>query len=800
MGKLVSGSIPNLISGVSQQPSNVRLPTQAEEQVNCYSSVSDFLKRRPALNHIAKIADSEVSKSFDDGSIFIHSINRDEVEKYIVLVTTDDVRVFDLQGNEKTVNIDESAQAYLAKATNPAADFRAQTINDYTFIVNRKVVVKSDEESITEERPPEALVFIKQASYNTTYTVVLDGTLTASFTTLDGVAPSDQPADELSSAQITGALAEAINADDQYTAIAKNSTLWIRKKDNTDFKIEVSDTRSNTHTSLCKGTTQRFSDLLTAAPRDFVTEVVGDASSSFDNYYVRFEPSDENSDFGTGLWKETVKPGIPYKFDASTMPHGLIREADGTFSFKQLEWDERTCGDDDSAPFPSFTDKTINGLFFYRNRLAFLSEDNVVMSETGKFFNFFVTTVTALIDSDVVDVAASNTKSSFLQYAAVFSGGIILFSDQSQFTLEHDTVLSNSTVSVKPVTEFEADMGAAPVSSGKTVFFATARGDWGGVREYITLPDNTDQNDAADVTAHCPRYIPSGIYKLLCSTNEDFLLVFSNKDRKGVWAYKYYWNGNEKIQSSWSRWEMAGQVLGAALFNAEVYFVMYYPGDGLYLEKCSIAPAFKDIGEEFEYCLDRKITETSLTDISYDADEKSTSFTFPYAFAEGEVPMLVTRSAEGQRAGLLFDVLSVSGKKVTVRGDRRNLKLYCGIPYTSTYIFSTLAIRESNNGNAVTTGRLQLRNLTLNCDNTGLLEINVTPSFRQTSKYTFTGREMGHGTNILGDIPLYTGIITAPILTRNTEVEISVTSSSYLPFALVNASWEGFYNVRHQRV
>ena len=242
MGKLVSGSIPNLISGVSQQPSNVRLPTQAEEQVNCYSSVSDFLKRRPALNHIAKIIDSE---SFDDGSIFIHSINRDEVEKYIVLVTTDDVRVFDLQGNEKTVNIDESAQAYLAKATNPAADFRAQTINDYTFIVNRKVVVKSDEESITEERPPEALVFIKQASYNTTYTVVLDGTLTASFTTLDGVAPADQPADELSSAQITNALAEAINADGSYTATAKNSTLWIRKKDNSDFKIELSSEGSN---------------------------------------------------------------------------------------------------------------------------------------------------------------------------------------------------------------------------------------------------------------------------------------------------------------------------------------------------------------------------------------------------------------------------------------------------------------------------------------------------------------------------------------------------------------------------
>ena len=69
-----------------------------------------------------------------------------------------------------------------------------------------------------------------------------------------------------------------------------------------------------------------------------MTEVIGDANSSFDNNYVRFEPMDENSDFGTGLWKETVKPGIPSKLDAGTMPHGLIRQADGTFTFGKLDW------------------------------------------------------------------------------------------------------------------------------------------------------------------------------------------------------------------------------------------------------------------------------------------------------------------------------------------------------------------------------------------------------------------------------------------------------------------------------
>ena len=55
MGRLITTAIANLISGVSQQPWSVRLPTQAEEQVNCYSSVTDFLKRRPATRHLAEL-------------------------------------------------------------------------------------------------------------------------------------------------------------------------------------------------------------------------------------------------------------------------------------------------------------------------------------------------------------------------------------------------------------------------------------------------------------------------------------------------------------------------------------------------------------------------------------------------------------------------------------------------------------------------------------------------------------------------------------------------------------------------
>ena len=794
MGKLVSSTIPNLISGVSQQPWNVRLPTQAEEQVNCQSSVTDFLKRRPATRHLARIRDTPAANG-----IASHHINRDETEQYIVTADASGINVFDLEGNAKTVSVTGTGAAYLAAAIAPNRDLRFLTINDYTFILNRRVAVKTLPD-LSPKRQPEAIVFIKQASYNTTYELILNG-ITYATTTEDGIAPADEPADKLSSLDICTALVDKIPKD-VFSIQTSNSTIWIRRHDGGDFTVKVQDSRSNTHTSVCKGKVQRFSDLPTVAPRGFVTEIIGDASSSFDNYFCVFEPSDAGDAFGSGTWKETVKPGIPCKLDPATPPHALIRQADGTFTFGPLEWGERICGDEDSAPFPSFVGRTLNGLFFYRNRLSFLSGENVVMSEVGEFFNFFLTTVTTLVDSDVVDVAASHTKSSILHHAVAFSGGLLLFSDQSQFVLEHDTVLSNATVSIKPVTEFEASMKAAPVSSGKTVFFATDKGEWGGVREYITLPDNSDQNDASDITAHVPRYVRGNVSRLECSTNEDMLLVLSDQKRTSLWLYKYFWNGSEKIQSAWSRWDMCGEVLSAAILNTGVYLIMQY-GDGVYLEKMDITPGYKDEGETFEYCLDRKITERDVTLGAYDAINKTTAITLPYDIPAGYTPVVVTRTGGPDAPGNLLRRVDVTGPRtITVEGpDAHGRKLFIGIPYESSYTFSTFAIREGDSkGNAVTTGRLQLRRLTLNCSNTGFLHMYVTPKFRPTSTYTFTGRELGHGTNIIGAIPLYTGTINFPILSLNTQVEVKVGSDSFLPFALVNASWEGFYNTRNARV
>jgi hypothetical protein len=75
-----------------------------------------------------------------DGSASkFHIINRDENEQYLLEMRNRQIKVWDLNGNPKKVNIKDDA-AYL-EVQDPNDDFRAVTVADYTFILNRNKTV-----------------------------------------------------------------------------------------------------------------------------------------------------------------------------------------------------------------------------------------------------------------------------------------------------------------------------------------------------------------------------------------------------------------------------------------------------------------------------------------------------------------------------------------------------------------------------------------------------------------------------------------------------------------------------------
>lgn len=789
---LISSSIPNFVNGVSQQPFTLRLSSQGELQENALSTVAQGLKKRQPTQHLKKIQSSPL------GNCFIHTINRDATERYVVVVTDGDLKVYDLAGNEKTVNF-PNGKGYLSAST-PSSSFSAVTVADYTFFVNKTKVIGVDS-TTTPTRPYEALVYVKAGNYGKDYNIIINGTTVASRSTPDGSASSDVLAistDNIAS-NLNGQLATNIPS---YTRSRSGSVLYIARS-SADFNIRTEDGFNGAGMVAVKDKLQKFADLPAQPNVDgFVVQITGSGDSSnekFNSYYVKFN-SNYNS-AGTGVWQECPKPGISVGFSNVNMPHILVRESDGTFTFKRATWKTRVCGDLDTNPDPSFVGRTITDVFFYRNRLGFLSDESIVFSEAGEFFNFYRTTVTDLLDADPIDVNASHTKVSLLKHAVPFNKQLLLFSEQSQFIIEQQDLLTPKTIGVKVATEFPCNVVAKPVPIGKNVYFAVDKGEWSQFREYFADLNNITF-DSMDITGHLPAYIPSGINKISAAPNEDILVALTPVDPTSIYVYKFFWSNNDKLQSSWSKWTLGSDVtILSAEFIASELFLVVNRSDGVYLEKINVSLSYTEPGEPYLVHLDRKVQLTS-GNVDFSGGYTAISLSaLGYTPSVGTYK-LVVKTHPTLKAGEIYDVIW-DGSTAKVQGNITGGTYAFGRTYTMKYQLSTITVKQQAPGGGQksdTEGRLQLRKIVFNYSDSGLFDIKVTPDGRETYSYTFSGKILGNSSATIGRYSIESGRFLVPIVSRNIGTDILIQNDSPLPSSFLSADWEGFFVKRSQAV
>ena len=781
---LITRSIPNLIGGVSQQPEILRLENQATEQVNGFSGVVEGLKKRPPTNHVAKISSSSLSNAF------IHTINRDSNERYIVVISNGSITVHTVDGLAKTVVSQTNATNYLT-SSNPRAEFKALTVNDYTYILNTKKTVAMDG-TTSPAKIEQAVYTVNQGINNTPYSITIDGT-TYSFTSSSS-----------NTKDIRNGVKSAVGSPSGITlADIGDSSFSIIKSSGT-LEVSASDGYGNQASQVIKDQVQNFSDLPAKGINNMVVEVLGDASNSFDNYYVVFKSS-------TNVWEETVAPGIEIALDPDTMPHVLIRTADGNFRFTQVDgssytvsstsydvpsWGNRIVGDLDSSPTPSFVDTKINDIYFHRNRLGFLADENVILSRSGEIFEFFNETVTDALDTDPIDINVSHTKVSILKHAVAFDEKLLLFSDQTQFILSGGASLSPGSVSVNVTTEYETLDTVQPKGSGNNVFFAFNKGQFTGVREmYVEADGETNQGE--DITANIPKYVPSDVFKFAIASNENILVALSSKtgELNSLYIYQWFFANQRRLQSAWHKWTIGDAndttILNVDFIGTTLYLVIER-SDGVYIETVDCAPASVDTGESYLTHLDRKLDNTQITE-SYDAGTNLTTITLPYTI--DNTMKLVGKSGASNKAGRDITLASQTGTTLTVSGDITGFNYFIGEQYEFIYTFSQqyLALGTNTDGSRtrIREGRLQIRNWTVSFNDTGFFQSSVTPVGREPSVSTFTGTIVGTG--LAGTVNLEDGDFTFAVQSRNENLTITLTNNSHLPCNFVNAEWEGYY-------
>lgn len=590
----------------------------------------------------------------------------------------------------------------------------------------------------------------------------------------------------------------------------------------TDFRVRSTDGLSNEGLGVVYKEVSSITDLPKQCFNNFVVKVLGDADIDQDDYYVRFTTKDKEK-FGEGSWVETVGweqdenktgvfGGIQTKLDATTMPITLVPVVSlgNIVSFKlqtpqedviaippnEIGWRSRQAGDDNTNPFPSFVGGTINEVFFFKNRLGFLTDSNVIFSEADEYFNFFRTTTQQLLDSAPIDVGLSHTKVAVLQHAVPFQEKLMLFSKQSQFVLRGADILSPKTVAISPVTEYDISDSVQPIALGNYIYFTFRRNDFEGMYEYF-VDNNTETFHSEEITSQIPKYITKQVEKIAGSQAENTIVVGTSEDRNTLFVYKYFWSNKEKIQSAWMKFTFGREIRGFDFIDSNLH-LFTKDDEGLHLEKLTLEDGIKDAGLDYTLYLDSKIDHTvgrlnNRLTTSYDAPSKTTTIS---GFEYDPVDVVIYT-----KTGNKVTFTRTSSTAGTVGGDLTSIDFVAGIPYNMLYRFSDQTLKQptERGGRSASDYAFQtIRNGSLNYAETGHFTVEVTPKFRDKYTYAFNPDIVGANLTLNAFTP-QDGHFRFPVQCQPNEAKIEVVSDSALPVKLLAAEFESMMIPRSRR-
>ncbi len=516
-----------------------------------------------------------------------------------------------------------------------------------------------------------------------------------------------------------------------------------------------------------------------------------------------------------GKWVESVAPSIdkdlPLTFDGSTMPHFLVRtkeqDADGRFKFKLLgnqldtttfpllKWGARIVGDEDSAPDPSFVGHTINDVFEWRQSLGLASGQNFVLSERSHYFNFWPITVASALDDARIDVAASGSNMSNFHSVRVFQDELVGFTTDGQFTLSSSgTTLTPQTVSLAQTTKFESSELAQPVNIGSSIAFPTSKGSFSSISEYFVREDQMAYIN--ENTRHVGHYIAGNVTSMSVSPVSDSLIVLTDADRKALYYYKWFWQGNEKVQSAWSKWTFGSNII-AAFFAKDILYLIAQDTSGTpYPELYKVITTEGDIdtGGTYKTALDRRhllLEETSDTlALPYKADAD----TLRVVDDRGRV-LTVASTAIDATSNQTTVTLS---EPVPLKSDGTKHNVYVGESYDSQVELTRPVVRTRYKETVDLRTRLQVRDYVLYHEDTGYFKVKVYPRSYTTTPYEY---EMGSvlGGTTVGTAPISSGKFQVPIRADARDMRMVIHNDSHLPHHLVSAEWSANYNPKVYR-
>jgi len=509
-----------------------------------------------------------------------------------------------------------------------------------------------------------------------------------------------------------------------------------------------------------------------------------------DDYVVRWDGQ---------TWTETIQPGMRYEFNRNTMPHRLVRTATNQFTFAPVDWDDRSSGAASQPEVPSFVGAKISNLFFYKNRLGFVSTDNVIMSQPLKFYNFWRNSALTVTDADVIDLTASSLNDVYLFAVQPTNQGLLLFSTREQFVLNAGTngVLSPSTASIRSVSQYEMYTKIDPVLVDDKIFFTTEAGNYTRV---LTMQPRGENNSPvfADIGKPVQGYIPDGINRAFYSSQNNLFGILDNTESE-VFLYRFTDETDDLQMTSWFKWKYPGKILGlfieqdnilcAVSANGQVYLLSAYLQNNTQNATVTLPGGELFINPTLDYMQ----TPVSVT---YDSTTRLSTITVASVDPDNENwrPYVIECNASNELNGAFWELTKVTNTTYTVVGDLTGISnLQFGFVYPYEITLPQTYYRQGDRTDF--TASLTISRMNFAMGRTGAVEFEVKSN--GANSFSDVGEADISNWYELDTAPIDSErIFNLPIHQKSDVFTVRLSSWSPYPVSLLSMSWEGQYSPR----
>ena len=797
---IVTQTIPNFLGGVSKQSDIKKSPGQLTECLNAYPDPTFGLCKRSGTKWVTELG---TTTDLADAEWFY--IHRDRDELYVGCITTKpDIKIWNVKtGAPCTVT--QPSLSYLTPiqtvvntglaTANKTQNYHVLTVQDVTIITNRnKTAEMLTPPSYTSGR--NVTIQLNSIQYDVDFTVIVNGQ-TFVYTTRASSTVGTLGAltyDEVLNAIKLGIDALAING------------LTVTKVDGSIELVGASVLSVTAYGGVTSNSLVARIDVVNNIAELPVQSINGrifkilNTTSDADDYWVKFVPSFGSS--GTGIWEETRAPDASAGLNAATMPHQLVNTATNVFEFKAISWENRLAGNNTTNPVPSFIGNKIQFAVFVADRLGFISENNLILSQTNDYFNFFAKTSRIQIDSDPIDVSAGDSRPTLLFAALQITQGLLLFSENAQFLLTIDGSLTPTNAVIKRISNYQVDSQVFPLDNGSEVVFISKTLSYTRVFKLATQGENNNPQ-VLEISRVVMEWLPNNIDEMMVSADNSFIGL-SSSTSDTAYFYRTYNNGEKDLMQSWFQWQLPGSIQFMDVDGDIILFITEQNNKAT----LSIADLNQTnqldmlVGSRPEYTNPSFDFYTTPTTVTYNSASGESLITLPYTDVTARVPRLLVvgdASVDLDTGFTLTPTRTTTANQWRVSGvdlTSKSGKLLVGYDFNMEVGLPTTYFKRENNYDY--TAPLTIARYKFHAGISGVFTFQT--KRRGSDTWEDIRPTISANYYLANDAPIENEmILEIPIHQKNNNFSFRIKSDSPFLTTLNGMMWEGNYSPRYYK-